>query len=116
MAPFDKGKQPFQDFERLVKLRNAIMHTKPVGLNERHLGEEVTNELGLRNISLAAKSSNLAWFDRLMTPEVAQWACKSARAVILDLLNKVPVGTPDAFAMERGIYSNDAHFDSVSFV
>lgn len=113
---FDKGNLPFQDFERLIALRNSIMHIKPVRPNERHSGEKVTDELGRREIALSTQAINLPWFDRLMTPKVARWACNSARAVILDLFNKVPVGIPDAFELERGVYANDACFDSEDIV
>jgi hypothetical protein len=112
----DRGSLPFQDFERLIALRNAIMHVKPVRPNERHSGEAVTDELGRRSIAISTQISKLPWFDRLMTPEVARWACKSARAAILDLFSKVPVSAPDAFEMERGFYGNDARFESEVFV
>jgi hypothetical protein len=113
---FDKGNLPFQDFERLIALRNAIMHVKPVRSNERHSGEAVTDELARRGIGMAATTGQLPWFDRLMAPEVARWACQSARTVILDLFSKIPVGAPDAFDMERRLYGNDALFESESFV
>lgn len=112
-SPFSRGNQPFQDFDRLIALRNAVMHVKPVKPvkpNEKHSGEVETDQLGLQSIAISSQTSSLQWFDRLMTPEVARWACKSARAVILDLLNKVAVGAPDAFAMERSLFADNARF------
>lgn len=113
---FDKGSLPFQDFERVIALRNAIMHARPVRPNEKHSGEAVTDELARRNIALSGGPVKLPWFDRLMTPEVARWACRSARTMILDLFSKIPVGAPDAFELERRLYSDNAPFESEVFV
>jgi len=114
--PFERGKLLFQDFERLIALRNAIMHVKPVRPGEKHSGDEVTEELARRAIAISTQVSKLPWFDRLMMPDVARWACKSARAVILELLSKVPIGAPDAFDMERSFYGNSARFESEVFI
>ena len=97
-------------------MRNAIMHVKPVRSNEKHSGEAVSDELARRHITLSGGPGKLAWFDRLMTPEVARWACGTVRTIILDVFDKIPVGAPDAFELERRLYGNNVPFESEVFV
>jgi len=84
--------EAFQDFGRLLKLRDAIVHLKP----EAHAEvTRVTEELGTR-VRLGV-GANFSWFDRLQSPEVAVWAVSTARRVALALLALAPDRDPPQF-------------------
>ncbi len=89
-TPFDRGKTPYQDFDLLVDLCNALTHFKP-----DKLGLEKTRRLLAR-----LKSSNLIpsdllpkwdpntpedrtlWVHYASTARVAEWACSTTAAMI----------------------------------
>jgi hypothetical protein len=75
----------YQDFGRLIVLRNAIVHMKPEAAER---AGAVTEALGKR-IKLSG-SASLPWVNRIETPEVAEWAVSTARRVVLDLLAMFP--------------------------
>ena len=78
------GALPFQDFVRLLKLRNAIVHLKP---SMHDTTAAIVTELGQR-IRLA--DDKLPWLNRVMTPEVAFWAVSTSRRVALEILALTP--------------------------
>jgi hypothetical protein len=92
--PINRGAAPYQDFADLMGLRNAIMHVKVAREDEAHTGARITDALTQRGIALEAGIGQLAWFDRLETPAVATWACKAALAIIIGVLDLIPVGRP----------------------
>jgi hypothetical protein len=97
-TPFDRGKSPYQDFDLLVDLRNALTHFKP-----DKVGSEKTRKLLAR-----LKSSNLipdsllpnydpntpeqraVWVHYLSTAKVAKWACNTAAAMIAEFWKNSP--------------------------
>ena len=93
-APFDRGTNPFQDFQELVKVRNAIIHFKtldtivaaPDGAPRNKLPKLVVN---LQDRGLARKLPEGmfgSWFPLLFTPELAAWACGSSLAIVRAVL------------------------------
>jgi hypothetical protein len=82
---FDKGTSAFQDFEILIKLRNAIVHLKPGDA----AGLKWTDVLATRDLALPA-STHLHWFDRLLIPANAAWAVQTARHMMLRILEMAP--------------------------
>ena len=93
--PFDKGKNPFQDFKILVDVRNLIAHCKPRGKffveNFQHKVEYPSLVVNLQNRGLARKTDSIlsSWLIVLLTPEMAEWACESALKIILSVLDMV---------------------------
>lgn len=80
---FDKGAAPFQDFVELIKLRNAIVHLKPSDT----VGQKRTNALADRGLAQPSTPTyHMPWLDRLLTPETAAWAVRTARNMMLGLL------------------------------
>ncbi len=89
--PLDKGAMPFQEFDRLFKLREALMHVHPVRPTENHTGTQVADELAVRNIALQnGPHASFAWYDRVGTAEVARWACRATLTMVLAILARVP--------------------------
>lgn len=87
----DKGRAPFQAFVLLHRVRDGLMHLKAAREDEDHAGRDVTDALAQQGIALSgAGDSGLPWLDRLETPEVAEWACESARTIINALLDLAP--------------------------
>ena len=96
---FERGKQPFQDFALLVRLRNDIIHFKandkfkegvPVG--KRH--ENLIGKFRDKNILAEDRGEdNLSsWSHLVRTKAVAEWACKTAARMVMDFYKKVPPG------------------------
>jgi transcriptional regulator with XRE-family HTH domain len=117
--PFDKGALLFQDFVRLVALRNAIMHIKPARLDIEHSGEQVAEQLATRGLAKKrAETFGLPWFDRLQTPGVARWACESGRNIILAMLERIaiPAGVWDPFEFFRSQFRDHVGFQSENWL
>jgi hypothetical protein len=113
---FDKGGNPYQDFVRLMELRNAIMHIKPVRPSEAHSGEAITDELARQKRAMPREVIGLPWFDRLQTPETARWACNAARTIILGLLDLIPETSSDPLGLVKNLYQNHVGFQSEDWV
>jgi hypothetical protein len=82
---------PFQEFNWLFKLRDALMHVHPVRPTEQHPGTQVTDELAARGIALQnGPHAHFAWYDRVGTVGVARWGCATALAMVRAILDRVP--------------------------
>ena len=86
-------------------------------VNNRWVTDDVTSlkvALGQRGIATRSEPLvNFPWFNRLEVPEVARWACESARAIILATLNLIPPGGMedlDPIASLRRSFGNHAGF------
>jgi len=97
-VPFDQGKRPYQDFDFLIDLRNALTHLKPDKLDS-----EKTRKLLSR-----LKSSNLipdslvpsydpnipeqraVWVHYISTAKVAKWACNTTASMIQEFWKNAP--------------------------
>lgn len=92
---FNRGSAPYQDFQLLIGLRNAIMHIKPAFGGNSHQGKRLVESLGNRGIALASEGYMPSWFDQLMTPAVATWAHAAALDMIHAFLDLVPIPPSD---------------------
>jgi hypothetical protein len=104
----EPGRAPFQAFHLLHRLRDELMHLKVATDDEKHSGREITNALAQQGIALKGdKAGDLEWFDRLETPEVAGWACVTARKIIMTILEASPPHPTihfDPLDLWRGIF------------
>ena len=98
--PFDRGANPFQDFQTLVRLRNDIMHLKPK--DQFDPAKSMISEppkyvaaLQARGLALSEAGVSYSWFDVVQTKEMAVWACETARSIVLDVLRRLPSGSLD---------------------
>ncbi len=94
--PFDKGKQPFQDFDVLVDVRNQLIHLKP--RDGFLIGggfvpyEDVVKRLRGKKL-LAEKDGNEwngPWTLKISTRATARWACQTCIAMARSLLEVLP--------------------------
>jgi hypothetical protein len=96
--PFEKGANPFQDFATLITLRNDIMHLKPrdTDVVTQDGGESIAVPkyvVALQQRGLArtlGPNIGMSWFNRLQTADIASWATKTARDIILAVLELIP--------------------------
>jgi hypothetical protein len=91
--PFRTGEPPFQDFANLVRLRNWLVHLKPVppkviaDLEQRGMTfprETYTSEGGQE------KKAEMSPVSQVATSQVAKWACETASAMIVAVLEMFP--------------------------
>lgn len=113
--PFDKGNMAFQAFDQLFSLRSAIIHIRPRRPDVRHSGENVTDILANRKIAISRDTWSGSWFDRLQTPEVASWACKTAQSMMFEILELVPHGPMDAFGFWHSHYHRHSGLNSTDW-
>ena len=86
---YDKGSQPYQDFDTLLAIRDAIIHMKP---------EEITGEPHKLLQRLRAKDLcedgqpgvNASWLGQVSTRAVARWACNTVVAMVEPLKACLP--------------------------
>jgi hypothetical protein len=86
---FRRGGQPFQDFARLVRIRNDIVHFKMGMQAPRYLRHLEERGIAITNPS-AAEGVDYAWPDRLSSTEGIRWAHNTARRVVNGLVEFVP--------------------------
>jgi hypothetical protein len=90
-----RGFEPFQSFEQVVILRNAIVHAKPVSPDAKDAPARVVKSLAQRGLCspVIANASNImdmeTWWVVMRTAPVASWAAKSANRVMLMLAESV---------------------------
>ncbi len=113
-SPFDKGTNPFQDFDTLVKLRNDLMHAKPKdgleidanGALSTAVPKHITALQQRRLARTPCQGVNISWFDTLTTEKMATWAPKTAHAIILAVLDLIPDGPFDPALMFKYVFRN----------
>jgi hypothetical protein len=88
---FAKGRALLQDFILLVRIRNEIVHLKPAWSSQNHAGRKLSASLEQRGMStVSASGFTLPWLNVLEDPKVATWACETARAIMLAVLDLTP--------------------------
>ncbi len=95
---YDKGAFPFQDFNCLVKIRNALIHSKPVRLTNQTKEIKPSNaypkfirHLTSKRIIPEPKKIPLSsWESLISVPEVAYWSYKTAYDMIISIIEVFP--------------------------
>ncbi|MGB2985248.1 MAG: hypothetical protein WBE26_05140, partial [Phycisphaerae bacterium] len=89
--PYDKGRQPWQDFDLLFSIRDAIVHNKPQKMGQDT--HKIVAALASRGLcereTPTVKSS---WLSRITTRSVARWACNVVRDMEASLREHIPEG------------------------
>lgn len=93
--PYDKGSQPYQDFDLLIDLRHALIHWKPRekfepdgkgGLAVKP--PDIVGRLRAKNILAELEAGQfIAW---ISTRAVARWACNTAAAMVRSIAEVIP--------------------------
>jgi hypothetical protein len=87
-----QGREPYQSFDRLMKLRDWIGHTKP----ERNPDDSTTIPPELRPLfdkGLTYPRPSWvggSWMDLLLTDRIADWACRASLNMMRHTLTLVP--------------------------
>jgi hypothetical protein len=97
---YDRGVQPWQDFDALIGLRDAILHYKmdkfefdPDG--NRGTYPKFVERLSNRDVlGSAGKGVTMPWIAVVATRAAATWAVNSACSIVLSILDAVPANDP----------------------
>lgn len=95
---YDKSALPYQDFDLLIELRNALVHLKPREKFEIDIGgkmsvtlPKIIQRLESKNILAEFEPvENVGWTQRITTRAVARWACNTAAQMVQSTLDCVP--------------------------
>jgi hypothetical protein len=99
----DKGAQPYQDFDLLVDIRNALVHPKPIRFSQQDVENDrqhkFVQQLVSRKVIVPPNDgSTKSWRKYILQPPVAHWAYSVATSIILDLIDKIPS------KLEKGLF------------
>lgn len=84
--PFVPGEQPFQDFKKLIRIRNDLTHVKVDGVRpylEDFMRRGWAHNRPDDEVKLAG------WLFQLETPQIACWACRASHATVWDLVSRL---------------------------
>jgi len=85
--PYDKGRTPYQDFDLLFTIRDAILHHKPEKIRESP--HKIVAALMTRHLCERAKAKT-TWLHQITTRAVAKWACNVVRDMVASLTEHIP--------------------------
>jgi len=93
--PFDRGKEPFQSFAYLIKLRNVLVHPKPMSKPPKWFSYFVSN--GLVVDSPDSEFIFPDWMLQLQNKTSASWACRATARIVLYFIDRIyePCNTHD---------------------
>lgn len=78
--PFDKGDQPYQDFDLLFSIRNELMHYKLEKITDEP--HRIIQKLRSKNICDVEKGVKKPLHVEVATAACAKWACNTAADMI----------------------------------
>jgi len=84
---FDPGKQPFQSFTQLIKLRNCLAHPKVNPKPPGWFSYFVSNQLVVQAPDTEFLYPN--WMAQLQSKRCASWACRATVQIVLDLIGRI---------------------------
>lgn len=96
-TPIDKGSEPYQSFELLFQLRDALVHLKPKVRNLIGDGglqpKKLLAELHRRGLVSDPNDSSGKWFLELLASRaLCLWAIQTARDVVEHVVRLLPEG------------------------
>jgi hypothetical protein len=106
---FDRGTNPYQDFDLLIRIRNAITHMKPdIVRDDPH---KLVASLQSRGLCKAEDFPNNSWMDQIATIPTALWACNVASSMIRALCSNDDgsknllwkISTADSFSVFKAL-------------
>jgi hypothetical protein len=87
---YDQGSKPYQDFNLLFNIRDAIVHLKPEQIKPR-THKIVAALSSMKLCSHEDPNVQASWLHQITTRAVAQWACN----VVRDMVNSIRDCIPD---------------------
>jgi hypothetical protein len=100
LPQFDRGGQPYQDAESVVKLRNALMHFKPEWDDDREIHQGLENRLRAKFRLNPMLPDGAIWFPhRCLSADCLEWACRSVGLFANDFSTRLGIkGTTDTLS------------------
>jgi hypothetical protein len=88
----DKGSQPFQDFDNLLKLRNSLVHYKPEWHDERTDHQKLKERLASKFQSNPFGRGSALWFPhQCLGSGCALWAVTVGEEFLKDFFSKIGI-------------------------
>lgn len=94
---YDASSRPFQDFNLLIQLRNAIVHHKPDEFFTQEADgtiefepAKLLSKLESKNVLAEESKVQTSWLNRVATSACACWACNTSSEVINSVIGIVP--------------------------
>lgn len=88
---YDKGSQPYQDFDTLFAMRDAIIHMKPEKITEEP--HKILQRLRAKNLCEDPEPGvKASWLSQISTRTVARWACN----VVVEMVKSLKACLPAA--------------------
>ncbi len=91
---YDKGAQPFQDFDLLFSLRDHIVHMKPEKITEEP-HKMIKRLQGLNLCAEEEPNVKSSWLSQVSTPAVARWSCNVVARIVQSVRECFPPEDPD---------------------
>lgn len=96
IEPFERGLEPYQSVDVLIKLRNALVHFKPEWHDEqkehRKLGERLRGEFALN--PFITEGTGVLFPQRCMSYGCAKWAVDSTLAFMKEFSERMGLKFP----------------------
>lgn len=87
---YDKGSKPYQDFELLFTIRDAIVHHKPEKITQEQ-PHKIVAALAARGLCEREKPHVMSsWLSKITTRAVARWACNVVRDMVASIGEHFP--------------------------
>jgi hypothetical protein len=100
---FDRSTRPFQDFSTLMKIRNGLMHPKPLDEFDDAdvmVPPSYVREFERRGLTYQRDAGvSVSWLNLLETEQIASWACQAAVEIIVAVVEMTP---PDGVSATIG--------------
>jgi hypothetical protein len=90
--PLETGKQPYQNFYHLIRIRNDFAHPKAQETEPSYLKD--FSQRGWLYNKQDDEPKLAGWMNQLQTPQIATWACQAARDIILNIVKRLEDGHP----------------------
>jgi hypothetical protein len=96
--PFDRGAPPWQDLDLLIRLRDSIVHLRPVlfhvGANGFvSTGDKLIQQLRTRNLLPTFPDGHVMFYLQWLAPRsVARWAVNTAVRAVMTIVAALPDG------------------------
>jgi hypothetical protein len=110
--PYDKGRQPYQDFDLLFAIRDAIVHYKPDNVTQNP--HKIVAALAGRGLCEPEQPHvKSSWLHQITTRAVARWACNVVHDMVASLREHFPEDSEKSVNPFMLMAFNSESFDGV---
>jgi hypothetical protein len=97
-TPFDRGAQPWQDLELLIRIRDSIVHLRPIRFQMGDkgfstTGDKLIQQLRERRLLPTLPDAHVMFYLQWLAPRsVARWAVNTAVRAVMTIVAALPEG------------------------